>query len=336
MVLFGAAINLNAQDCTNCDNTTTGIDTYSSAIGQNTSAMGFGSFASGYEVHSLGNFAFGHGKFINAKGGYSMVLGQYAETSAPSLSAMIIGAGGGSDYILENTISNSLMIGFNSSKHTFFVKGALGEGYTGKIGIGDITDPHAKLHIKADDGENVGLLLEPGSSGNFAKIKFGEIDDNDSPNRIEAKQDGDLDFYTASDYVFRDGDVFIEDINSGIIMKSPDGQCWRGKMDNSGSLVFEAVDCDLLTKTDENKTIIQQQINIFPNPANEVITILVTENDKPLIVQILNMKSELVLSRTMQSEKIKIKTKKLLAGNYIIKISEETGKVVLTEKIVVL
>jgi len=101
-------------------------------------------------------------------------------------------------------------------------------------------------------------------------------------------------------------------------------------------LVFEVVDCDLLTKTDENKTIPQPQINIFPNPANEVITIMVAEIDKPLIVQILNMNSELVLSRTMQSEKIKIKTKKLPAGNYIIKISEETGKAVHTEKVVVL
>jgi len=206
-VLFCAALNLNGQNCTNCDNTTTGIDTYSSAIGQNTSAMGFGSFASGYEVHSLGNFAFGHGKFINAEGDYSMVLGQYAETSAPSLSAMIIGSGGGSNYILENTISNSLMIGFNSSKPTFFVKGAIGNGFTGKIGIGDVSDPQAKLHIKGDDSEDADLLLEPGTN-HYAKIKF-----DGTANRIEAKGMLDLTFHTASDFVFWDGNVGIGNYN---------------------------------------------------------------------------------------------------------------------------
>lgn len=40
-----------------------------------------------------------------------------------------------------------------------------------------------------------------------------------------------------------DGDVYIEDINKGIIMKSPDGNCWRGTLDNSGKLNFSSVAC---------------------------------------------------------------------------------------------
>jgi hypothetical protein len=39
------------------------------------------------------------------------------------------------------------------------------------------------------------------------------------------------------------GDIYIKDINQGIIMTSPDGQCWRGTMNNSGTLEFTSVPC---------------------------------------------------------------------------------------------
>ena len=39
------------------------------------------------------------------------------------------------------------------------------------------------------------------------------------------------------------GDVNILDIGSGIIMKSPNGSCWRVTVDNSGNLVSTAITC---------------------------------------------------------------------------------------------
>lgn len=39
------------------------------------------------------------------------------------------------------------------------------------------------------------------------------------------------------------GDVYIEQIGSGIIMKSPNGQCWRITIDNAGNLVRTAITC---------------------------------------------------------------------------------------------
>lgn len=39
------------------------------------------------------------------------------------------------------------------------------------------------------------------------------------------------------------GDIFIEDASFGVIMKSPDGQCWRMTVDNSGSPMFTSVSC---------------------------------------------------------------------------------------------
>jgi hypothetical protein len=39
------------------------------------------------------------------------------------------------------------------------------------------------------------------------------------------------------------GDIYVKDINRGIIMTSPDGQCWKGTMTNSGTLEFSVVPC---------------------------------------------------------------------------------------------
>lgn len=40
-----------------------------------------------------------------------------------------------------------------------------------------------------------------------------------------------------------DGDIYIEDINNGVIMKSPNGQCWRMTVTNSGQPEFNAITC---------------------------------------------------------------------------------------------
>lgn len=40
-----------------------------------------------------------------------------------------------------------------------------------------------------------------------------------------------------------DGDIYIEDINKGVIMRSPNGQCWRMNIDNNGNTVNTAINC---------------------------------------------------------------------------------------------
>jgi hypothetical protein len=39
------------------------------------------------------------------------------------------------------------------------------------------------------------------------------------------------------------GDVYIEDINNGVIMKSPDGNCWRTTMNNDGTFKSTSIPC---------------------------------------------------------------------------------------------
>lgn len=39
------------------------------------------------------------------------------------------------------------------------------------------------------------------------------------------------------------GDIYLEEIGRGVILKSPNGQCWRITVDNSGNLVRTAITC---------------------------------------------------------------------------------------------
>jgi hypothetical protein len=64
------------------------------------------------------------------------------------------------------------------------------------------------------------------------------------------------------------GDIYIKDINMGIIMTSPDGQCWRGTMTNSGTLEFSSVPCP----TDPGIPSIDDQVfNLNENSVNGTI-----------------------------------------------------------------
>lgn len=41
----------------------------------------------------------------------------------------------------------------------------------------------------------------------------------------------------------KDGDIYINDINSGIILKSPNNKCWRVTIDDEGNFVRTEIDC---------------------------------------------------------------------------------------------
>jgi hypothetical protein len=41
----------------------------------------------------------------------------------------------------------------------------------------------------------------------------------------------------------KNGDVYIDNITAGVIMKSPNGQCWRMTVSNTGTPVFTSISC---------------------------------------------------------------------------------------------
>ncbi len=206
-----------AQVCVQCDtNNTVGTD-FSSAMGKSNtstgeasvaagksnSATGITSFAMGSSATSSGRASFSIGSNLNASGNYSVLIGQYL--SASGTNSVVIGKGT-SFQALNNSTANSIMIGFGSSKSTFFVSNSSSTTKTGKIGIGDVTSPSAKLHIKADDAEDPVLFIEPSSwaTGKWAEVRIGS-----TANKIKSLYSKGFEFDVSGNYFFKSGKVGI-------------------------------------------------------------------------------------------------------------------------------
>ena len=189
--------------CTNCESTISSPDKVSSAIGSMNVASGFASFASGANVVANGDFATAIGRYSMAGGDHSVTLGTNINSNGSH--AIVIGSGYGPDPTqrLINTLSNSLMVGFNSMLPTFFVSGARDPQSTGKVGIGNITQPEAKLHIRSDPGETAKLILEQ-PSFREAEIVLGHADYG-----IRSTDGEGLSFNSRSNFIFRNGKVGI-------------------------------------------------------------------------------------------------------------------------------
>lgn len=71
----------------------------------------------------------------------------------------------------------------------------------------------------------------------------------------------------------KDGDIFIEDINRGIIMKSPDGRCWRGVLNNFGQLEFTEIPDCIITSSDAQTFQPGSGVSINPNPVTDQLEV---------------------------------------------------------------
>jgi len=62
-------------------------------------------------------------------------------------------------------------------------------------------------------------------------MKFG----TNAIERLRIKNSGNI--------IVKTGDVYMENIGSGVIMKSPDGKCWKMTVSNDGNPVFTSIPC---------------------------------------------------------------------------------------------
>jgi hypothetical protein len=184
-------------------NTTTN-NTNSSAIGYSTIASGEKSFASGLTSTASGVGSTTLGINNLASGNYSIALGSYL--NAIQDHSIVIGSGAANSFRLENNQTYSLMIGFLSQYPTLFVGTSPSYNKTGKVGIGNITNPLYKLHIKADEGEEAAMFVEPArwESGASAGIYIGNLLHN-----IKAIESQGLVFNSPKNYYFLGGNVSI-------------------------------------------------------------------------------------------------------------------------------
>ncbi|MDO8898796.1 MAG: T9SS type A sorting domain-containing protein [Bacteroidales bacterium] len=319
---------------------------YSFAYGENAMANGRASFSFGQSTNVYDNYALGIGRYLEVYGSSSIAIGRFLKTLNPE--SMVIGYGFSETQTLDNNVNRSLMIGFESTKPTFFIGPSNGVNNTGRIGIGNVTDPQAKLHIKADATEEASLRLEPTGSTYNAVVYF-----TNSGHAMKAKTDGHLTFNTQNTkgFVFEtgnmgigstdpaaklhiaDGDVFIEDINRGIIMKSPNGQCWRGIMTDQGMLSFTQSTCP-----NENATALKpmqqgNQLRLFPNPTSNSITVETSLKGQQGRLLLVSPDGTQLSRMQINSDKTELNLGWFVAGTYLIQL-EIDGQVVETTKVV--
>lgn len=135
---------------------------YSATIGMSNITMGANSLTVGQANKTLGSS--------------SVALGRFAWANATN--AIVIGSGidNNESKALINNYSGTLMVGFNSRYPTLFVGTSDGGVTTGKIGIGNMTKPLAKLHMLSDSNEDAGLILE--TSNRTSKSAFLQMYDD--------------------------------------------------------------------------------------------------------------------------------------------------------------
>ncbi len=179
---------------------------------------------------------------------------------------------------------------------------------------------HGKWGIEYDDQFSAGGLnfFKPISSLTSSRINF----------NLFIKNNGNIGIGTGEPFAklqVADGDIFIQDINRGIIMKSPDGSCWRGTMNNTGQLEFvKLTDCEnLTTKSNEGTEI--NSIKVFPNPSKEYFEVKCPTTDchKYNTISIFGTAGNLVFSQPFNSETTRISTSNLKSGSYVLKLYGE-------------
>jgi hypothetical protein len=272
-------------ECVSCYHNNVDFTKYASAIGSANGATGSYSFVGGFRSQATGDYSFAFGSNCTLPMGNGFLIGN--KLMALTDNAFIIGDGG-MDTTLSNNVSYSLNVGFNSNLPTLHVGPSIGPGRTGKIGIGNVTAPEAKLHIRADAVEHAIVRIENTGSDKLAGIVFGN-----GSQSITTSQSAPFTFNSGqNDYYFengnvgigtnepdakvhvKDGDIFIEDIDRGIIMKSPDGNCWRGTVNNQGQMQFTQMDCQSLeTDIEKPEPSYNEGVKIYPNPAGNKVMV---------------------------------------------------------------
>ncbi|MEZ5083330.1 MAG: T9SS type A sorting domain-containing protein [Bacteroidales bacterium] len=357
----------NHSSAVGSENLSTGLNSF--AAGSLNEATGENSVALVKSANAFGDRSVAIGSNAIAGGNASLALGFWTETLDDALASIalgskvtaaeersiIIGVGMPENPIINN-ISNSLLIGFNSNLPTFFVGPANGVGTMGKVGIGTTT-PSQLLEVNGNMkvidytflnhliAENIivnsSLNLNSHQISGITTLKgVGEL-------KLQSISGGDADVTINTEgnvgiandnpiarLQVNNGDIFIEDINRGIIMKSPDGNCWRGTLDNNGSLQFAQVDCDnLTTGSAEQEVEIDFKVKIYPNPVGDKVFVSVSDNYIGFKIEIADIQGKVVYSDILSNSEVYIDLAQFSSGMYVLNVKDNSGRLVNSEKV---
>lgn len=133
------------------------------------------------------------------------------------------------------------------------------------------------------------------------------------------------------------GDIYIGDIDYGIIMKSPDGQCWRGTINDFGSLIFQPIVCPDLTVSVPESSPVISNLNIYPNPSESEINVEIPSGlfSRKMELKIFDESGRYILTDKVSSQRMIINVGQLPAGFYEVSLIDRKGNKVASGKMLV-
>ena len=193
-----------------------------------------------------------------------------------------------------------------------------------------------KMGVISTNGKGFSIY----SSSDYGSLRFyTNVDQNGIIERMRIDAEGNIGIGTkrpAAKLEVANGDIYISDIKKGIIMKSPDGNCWRGKVDNYGKLVFNKIVCpdeEITGGTDPSVS--QVKLIVFPNPSEDNITIKIAQDniEKPKYL-IFNLDGQLKDNGIIMSDLQKIDISSFATGIYLLTVYDNNGDLIASEKII--
>lgn len=183
-----------------------------------------------------------------------------------------------------------------------------------------------------------GRGLNYGSYPSYIVFRTTDRYETESSERMRLAENGNLGIGStdpAAKLQIADGDIYIEDIERGIIMKSSDGQCWKGIMSDNGTLVFSPVDCpenQVVSTPFDDKT---GEVFIFPNPPTDKLNVVVkAEFQGRFHYTIQDISGRIRDSSSARSNEFVIDIKNLPAGSYVLSVVSSKGNLISSEKFV--
>lgn len=127
----------------------------------------------------------------------------------------------------------------------------------GKLEIGFASSDYALGNPSIAQYANRGTLISRNSSGLILRstpgdgyvydgITFQAGSGSSTPERMRITGDGNVGIGTTAPHSklqVTGGDVYVDNLASGIILKSPNGLCWRVTIDNNGNFVRTQISC---------------------------------------------------------------------------------------------